>query len=141
MAEPHPFFLGYGRLGDWANVVDMRQPVYATLYVEMTHRAHTRVERDLVLFAQPHGNELHYCRVPLALTEWIEDTLFTPDGKERKERADLAWKVLRKWLDDCGFKVREAIPALPKDYIFTDGAAEFLGYTKERGYFIEGGDQ
>ncbi len=44
------FFLGYGKLQDWANVSDVREPVYATLYTEIRPTQFVRVERDYVFF-------------------------------------------------------------------------------------------
>lgn len=132
-----PFFLGYGSLQNWANIVDARKPVYAMLHIESRQGNFTRVEREYVIFCQPHGNEMHYCRMPVSLTEWMHDQCMTPDGNVLRERSKQIWAALRQWLEDAGFQVRDAIPAFPKDYIFIEGVAEDLQHTAERGYFIE----
>lgn len=134
-----PFYLGYAQLQDWASVVDARKPVYAMPYTESRMNQFTRIDRSYILFAQPHGNEMHYCRIAVSLTEWIDDKCVSPNATERQERISKAWAVLRLWLEACELTVREAVPAWPNDYVFTEGVADFLRYTSERGYFIDEG--
>ncbi len=132
-----PLFLGYGSLQDWANVTDVREPVYAVLYTESQQGQFTRIERDYVFFSQPHGNEMHYCRIPVALTEWIASECVSKNGTLSQMHGVKAWNMLREWLVESGFKVRNAIPAIPRDYIFTDGGADFLHRDPVEGYFIQ----
>ena len=46
-----------------------------------------------------------------------------------------AQQIVMDWLNERGFTVVEAMLSMPKSLRYLDGAAEFLGFDKEQGYY------
>jgi len=130
-------FVGYGQLEAWAEAVSMLEPVYASLISESnTGDYGIRYERAVILCAQPQGEIVHYCRIPVASIEWIADQPLTQNHEQRIERAEQAKKIVRDWLRAQGFVVREAAVAFPRDFRLLEGGAGFLQYNQKRGYTL-----
>ncbi len=129
-------FIGYSKLEDLAEIVSILEPVFANLVSESDQGEHLRHERAIVQVAQPQGDSVHYVRIQVAAMDWMGDQPFNSDHKQRVERAQQAWEVVRTWLKAHGFIVREATVAYPHNYKMLQGKADFLGYEKERGYFL-----
>jgi hypothetical protein len=131
-------FIGYGQLEDWAKVISIQEPVYATLVTDAEASSHgIRFERAIVPVAQPQGEIVHYARIPVTAIHWIADTVLTQDHEQRILQAGKAMQITKAWLQERGFIVPDAKVAVPRDCRLLKSNAGCLGYNKESGYFLK----
>jgi hypothetical protein len=130
-------FIGYARLEEWAEAISILDPVYACLIVDSeAGPLDIRNDHYFIHCAQPRGDTVHYFRTKVALVQRVNDVFLNEDHERRLERARQAWEIVREWLQERGFAVREALVAYPRDLKLLEGEAGFMGYDKERGYFM-----
>ncbi|GEM_PF-2051322 len=108
-------YIGYPTLEAWARVADRKLPVYAGLVEEPqppdSHGIQTVLLVIWVSQHRPSAQEVHYFRCRVGLLEYIGKTPFGNDHPERKQRAGQAWGLIRSWLEEQGFSVREGVIA------------------------------
>jgi len=133
-------YIGYPTLEAWAQVVRKDEPVYACLVEEPqppdSHGIQTVLLVIWVSQHRPSAQEVHYFRCRVGVLEYVGSTPFGNDHPERKQRAEGAWGVIRSWLEEQGFSVREGVIAHPKDLKLFEGWPEFLRYDKEQKRYI-----
>jgi len=130
-------YIGYPTLEAWAQVVRRDGPVYACLVEEPQPPSYGLQDVLLVVWvAQCRGQEVHYFRCRVGVLEYVGSTPFGNDHPERKQRAEGAWGLIRSWLEEQGFSVREGVIAHPKELKLFEGWPEFLRYDKEQKRYI-----
>jgi hypothetical protein len=118
------YFVGHATLEGWNKAIDPDYQVYAIMTVEsrMGNAGLSRVERHIITLAQPVDDEVHYCRLHVASTEWIGDTCVSPRQAEREARAQQAWELIKGWLKEKRLQWHEAAVAVPGE--LRDGLIE-----------------
>jgi len=134
-----PFFIGYPTLEGWRQIVDTEYQIYAMLLSE-SRGEYALQKYQIATLAQPVDDEVHYCRVPLAVTDWIGGGCVNDDRASREAQALIGWGLILAWLDEQGLKRVEAAVAVPADLRggLLSGEAGFLGYDRKKGYFRKG---
>ncbi len=131
--------LGYSTLEDLLKQTDRSNYLYTMLITDpgSTQPHSYRTDRLIILCQQPEHDTVHYCRIPVGSVTYINgDTLFSPDAEQRKQRAIDAYNIVVAWLQEQNYKLITASIATPIEMRYLDGWASFLGYEKERGFFI-----
>jgi len=149
---PKDIFIGYADLETMLTGQPKTQPPSADfpagvkgrpLYVMLLEQPgkmdkHGVAVNDLALVIQdiaPQG--VRYCRLSLASVSTIGGKPFSEDThKEKWERAQSAYKIVRAWLAEQGYTVEEATIAHPRGYVFLNGWASFLKYDKDSDRFV-----
>jgi hypothetical protein len=130
------FFIGYFDLEEWAkNCIGNR--INASLFSDpgTPGQYGQRIDKMVIECSQVQDDTAHYCRIPVVSIATMNGQPFDPDANVRRERAGQAWEMVRDWLTEQGFELRQAIVSMPRDLMCVDGWANFLGYDKEHGYF------
>ncbi len=133
-----PFHLGYPALELWAQAVNKDEPVYGMLLTEpgQTGQRSWRVDSLVIACFQTSANHcVHYCRLLVGRLTMINGSQpFDNNAEERKGRAEDAWDIVKDWLWEQDFDLREAAIATPLDHRLLEGTADFLAFDKENGY-------
>lgn len=134
-------YIGYATLEGWAKGIDQDNQVYSVLQIEqIPARAGHSTHNHMVVCAQPIDNEVHYCRILVAVTTWYGDQCINEDRKKKEIQAMQAWKLVQEWLRDNKLQYHEASIAVPDHLMqsLTIGDALFLDYSKDKGFFVKG---
>ncbi len=147
-------FIGYPTVEQFAQVVQLSEPIYCMLLTEPSETTShgLRTDRLVIVVSQlDDRGDAHYVRVPVSSLSWVGDTPLDSDQSERRERAKQAYDIVRDWLTAHHFTLREAAIAtpasaitagadVPSDFRLLTGSADFLGYDKDaqRFYLKEG---
>ncbi len=130
---------GFGSMEQLAFAADVTKPINASAVAEVGRagRHGLQVVVNLVIVSQWRGDEALYCRVITG--RYLSSNGLTPmDGSNTaRVRNQQAHTVVVRWLERQGFTVREALLAMPRSYKLLEGAAGFLAFDKERGFFLE----
>ncbi len=133
-------YIGYPSLEAWARAARREEPVYACLVEEpQPPSKHGLQEMLLVVWVsqpRPATEEIHYFRCRVGLLEYVGSAPFGNDHPERKQRAEEAWALIRDWLKEKGFEVREGVVAYPKGLKLFEGWPEFLKYDEARRRYV-----
>lgn len=132
-----PLYIGYPTLEGWAQAVQKDEPVYAMLLTEpgKTTQNGYRVDDLTIVCAQPDAhNRAHYCRLLVGQVAYVADQPFGDKHDQSMDWAETAWDLVKDWLWEQNFDVREAALAVPVDYRFLNGRAAFLAYNKVTGF-------
>ena len=133
-------YIGYPSLEAWARTATRAFPVYACLVEEpQPPSKHGLQDVLLIVWAtqhRPQVREVHYFRCRVGRLEYVGNTPFGNDHEERKRRAEEAWALIRSWLNEQGFEVKEGVIAHPKDLKLFEGWPEFLTYDKEQKRYV-----
>ena len=144
----------------WARTATRAYPVYACLVEELQPPSKYGLQ-DVLLIVwaaqhRPQVPEVHYFRCRLGRLEYVGSTPFGNDHEEklfvttllvllrlsqkafeRKRRAEEAWGLIRDWLKEKGFEVREGVVAYPRELkLFEEGWPGFLKYDKEQKRYV-----
>lgn len=133
-----PLFIGYPTLEKWAESVQKTEPVYAMLLTEPGNPTQQgyRVDDLTIVCVQPDAhNWAHYCRILVGQVSYVADQPFGSKHTWIMDQTEIAWALVKDWLWEQAFDVREAALAVPVDYRFLNGRAAFLEYAKETGFF------
>lgn len=134
------YYIGYGTLEEWRTHAANNYPVYASLSRETRSGAMMPPTVTLTAVVQqinPIDGNVHYWKMRLAsFTEWGEGIPAEEDHR-REARGKAGWELILQWLLEEGLVVVEAQVATPKDLRHFEGAADFLHYSKERGWYVD----
>ena len=85
---------------------------------------------------RPSTREIHYFRCRVGLLEYVGSMPFGNDHEERKRQAEEAWALIREWLQEQGFEVKEGVVAYPRELKLFEGWPGFLKYDKEQKRYV-----
>ena len=133
-------YIGYPTLEAWAQTATRAFPVYACLVEEPQPPDSHGIQAVLLVIwvgqHRPSTREIHYFRCRVGLLEYLGKSPLGNDYADRKRRAEEAWSLIRSWLCEQGFEVREGVIAHPKDLKLFEGWPEFLTYDKEQKRYV-----
>lgn len=132
-------YVGYATLEKFLDHTPCYNDIYATLLTEPgTNGTHgVRTDKLVITIQRIDAELVHYCRIPVGSLTFIADSQpFDPNAQERKDRAFQAFDLVQKWLVNEKYNLVPATVATPLDHRFLDGWADFLNYSKERGFFL-----
>ena len=133
-------YIGYPTLEAWARSVERKLPAYACLVEEPQPPDSHGIQAVLLVIwvgqHRPQAQEIHYFRCRVGLLEYLGKSPLGNDYADRKRRAEEAWALIRSWLCEQGFEVREGVIAPPKELKLFEGFPEFLTYDKERKRYV-----
>jgi hypothetical protein len=120
------FAIGYVTLKGLEKAMSKEYDIYATLLCEFKSHTGGMFEKrtHLVLVSQPMDDELHYCRIPMGVTDSIMDD--TVKLRNQEAAANTAWELIQEWLEEHGHHWHEAVVGIPRDIEPLDGKADFL---------------
>jgi len=128
--------VGYVTIEGWGKAVSAEYDVYAAQLLESHMYMNGMQEKrtHLVLVSQPIDDEVHYCRIPVGITDSLmNESLVDKLAVERA--AKQAWIFITEWLAENHHTWKEAVVGIPKDIVPLDGRADFLVYQpKLKGY-------
>lgn len=133
-------YIGYSSVEKFLDYTPPYHDIYATLITEPGASGQHGVRSDklVITLQRLKDDQVHYCRIPVGSLTYIgESQPFDPNAQERKDRALQAFDLVQTWLVKAHYNLIPATVAVPLDHRFLDGWADFLGYTKERGFFLE----
>lgn len=130
-------FFGYELVETWAGVIDPAHPVYALLHrQDAPGDLGSTIERHLITVSQPDdAGHLHYCRIVVGRLTRCGGQPWEEDAAKRLAQSQAAWGIVRAWLGEQGFTVREALAAFPRDVVLMEGGTRFLVWDGEKGEF------
>ncbi len=115
-------FVGYNNRNHWLASIDPGQPVFANLYTEHgeTNEYHQRIDKLVIMLAQPEADLVHYCRFVVGELNFISGEVFDADHKKRISAANAKWDKVLDWLQSLGLVYRLGLVAAPKHLHFLE---------------------
>lgn len=112
--------IGYLRLSDLVDVLDITQPVYVAPHVETTYgsTAGQHTDHHFIVVTQPDTlSRVHYCRIPVVRLVYHHGIAFAPDYGEQLTKVETVRGEVEGRLVGEGFVVRRGMVGLPEGVV------------------------
>lgn len=87
-------------------------------------------------FADKH-RRANYCHIVLGVYAVMEGRPFGEEDQHRADRALDGYRIVESWLS-ARYQLANRMVSLPKNLTLIEGRADFLGYDKDRGFYLKG---
>lgn len=125
-----PLFIGYSTLEELYRVLDPKRPVYAALITEpgKPNQYDQRVDALVIMVAQPDGDLVNYCRLPVGRINYVGRLPLNGQADEETQKtwAEQAKSLVDTWLTEGKLAVLPGVISVPQNMRWLDGWANFL---------------
>lgn len=133
-----PIFIGYPTVEELLAAVFPNRTAYALNFTHQHLKSGSpTLHTQAVIVQFVEAGLVHYCRIRVGDYGTLDGVPFgaSATASEVQKQGETALSLIRDFLTEQGCTLKPGLVAMPKDLIWLEGDADFLGYNRETRQF------